>query len=415
MTEFRSNKRLRTDFTWVLSGNVLYSACQWGIVVALAKLGNPEQVGEYALGLAVSAPIVLFANLQLRALLVSELSDRFTFGQYLTFRLVSLGAALLLVTGAVACMQTNWRLKGIVVVVGFAQALEFVSETYYGFMQKHGRMDRIAGSLLLKGPLSLAALCGAMYVTRSIVWAVIGLAFGRLLVLLVWDSRPDFLPLGVISMLISLNLSIPRYFVEVHSGSAELGIFSAIASLLTAGNLVVSAFGQSIFLPVARACAALDRTKYRGYVVMAAALGGSLGGVAILAAVSFGRAILTHLFRPEYGERPDILVWLMIAGTIMFIASGLGYVITAAGSLRPQIPMLLATALAAAATSAWLIPRHGLSGAADAVLVAAFVQLMGTGTILLKIDRRLQSSAGSYNARDNQASTALRSMKAETT
>ncbi len=422
MTEFRSNKRLRTDFIWVLSGNLLYSACQWGIVVALAKLGNPEQVGEYALGLAVSAPIVLFANLQLRALLVSELSDRFTFGQYLTFRLVSLGAALLLVTGAVACMQTNWRLKGIVVVVGFAQALEFVSETYYGFMQKHGRMDRIAGSLLLKGPLSLAALCGAMYVTRSIVWAVIGLAFGRLLVLLVWDSRPDFaksersgftvrlewnsgemltllrmaLPLGVISMLISLNLSIPRYFVEVHSGSAELGIFSAIASLLTAGNLVVSAFGQSIFLPVARACAALDRTKYRGYVV-------------------FGRAILTHLFRPEYGERPDILVWLMIAGTIMFIASGLGYVITAAGSLRPQIPMLLATALAAAATSAWLIPRHGLSGAADAVLVAAFVQLMGTGTILLKIDRRLQSSAGSYNARDNQASTALRSMKAETT
>src|SRR5882672_7719316 len=107
MTEFRSNKRLRTDFTWVLSGNLLYSACQWGIVVALAKLGNPEQVGEYALGLAVSAPIVLFANLQLRALLVSELRDRFTFGQYLTFRLVSLGAALLLVAGAVDRKSTR--------------------------------------------------------------------------------------------------------------------------------------------------------------------------------------------------------------------------------------------------------------------------------------------------------------------
>ncbi len=441
MTGSHSNKRLRTDFTWVLSGNLLYSACQWGIIVALAKLGNPEQVGEYALGMAVSAPIVLFANLQLRALLVSELRDRFTFGQYLTFRLASLGAALLLVAGAVACMQTDWRLGGIVVLVGFAQALEFVSETYYGFMQKHERMDRIAGSLLLKGPLSLTALCGVMYITRSIVWALIGLAFGRLLVLLVWDSRLDFakeersgftvrlewnsgemltllrmaLPLGFISMLISLNLSIPRYFVEVHSGSAELGIFSAIASLLTAGNLVVSAFGQSIFLPVARACAALDRAKYRGYVVMAAALGGSLGGVAILGAMLFGRAILTHLFRPEYGERPDILVRLMIAGTIMFIASGLGYVITAAGRLRPQIPMLLAAGIAAAATSAWSIPRYGLNGAADAALAAAFVQLMGTGAILLKIDRRLQRSAGSYNARDTQASPALRSMKAETT
>ena len=441
MAGSHSNKRLRTHFTWVLSGNLLYSACQWGIVVALAKLGNPGRVGEYALGMAVSAPIVLFANLQLRALLASELRDRFTFGQYLTFRLLSLGAALLLVAGVVTCMQTNWRLRAIVLLVGFAQALEFVSETYYGFMQKHERMDRIAGSLLLRGPLSLAALCGAMYITHSIAWAVIGLAFGRLLVLLVWDSRLDFaklersgltvrlewnsgemlallrmaLPLGVISMLISLNLSIPRYFVEVHSGSAELGIFSAIASLLTAGNLVASAFGQSIFLPVARACAALDRAKYRGYLVMAAALGGTLGGLAILAAVLFGRGILTRLFRSEYGERPDILVRLMIAGTIMFIASGLGYVITAARSLRPQIPMLLAAAVAAAATSAWLIPRHGLSGAADAALAAALVQLIGTSVILLKIDRRLQCSVGSCDARDGQARPVLRSMKAETT
>src|SRR5258706_14022425 len=148
---------------------------------------------------------------------------------------------------------------------------------------------------------------------------------------------------------------------------------------------------------------------------MAAALGGSLGGVAILAAVLFGRDILTHLFRPEYGERPDILARLMIAGTIMFIASGLGYVITASGSLRPQIPMLLAAAIAAAATSAWSIPRHGLSGAADAALVAAVVQLMGTGAIVLKIDRRLQPSAGPCSATDGQASPVLRSMKAETT
>jgi O-antigen/teichoic acid export membrane protein len=223
------------------------------------------------------------------------------------------------------------------------------------------------------------------------------------------------LPLGVISMLVSLNLSIPRYFVEVHSGSAELGIFSAIASLISAGNLVVSAFGQAIFLPVARTCAALDRAKYRGYVALAAALGGILGGVAILAAVLFGRDILTHLFRPEYGERPDILVRLMVAGTIMFIASGLGYVITAARSLRPQIPMLLAAAIAAAAASAWLIPRHGLRGAADAALAAALVQLMGIGAILLKIDRDLQRNAGSSLALHGQASPVLRSMKVETT
>jgi O-antigen/teichoic acid export membrane protein len=442
MTGISAEKRQKTDFAWVLLGNVLYSACQWGILVALAKLGSAEQVGEYALGMAVSAPIILFANLQLRALLASELRDRFTFGQYLTFRLASLGAALLVVAGLAACTQPDLRLKGVVVLVGFAQSLEFLSETYYGFLQKHDRMDRVSVSLMLRGPLSLAALCGAMYVTGSVVWGVIGMALARLAVLLGWDSRLGFakvgglpdsavrlewdpsemlnllrmaLPLGVISMLVSLNSSIPRYFLEGHSGSAELGIFSALASLLTAGNLVVSAFGQSIFVPVARAYAAMDRAKFRSYVVLAVVLGASLGGAAVVTAALFGREILARLFRPEYGERTDILIRLMIAGTVAFIASGLGYVITAARRLRAQIPVLVASALVAAATSAWSIPRHGLSGAADATLAAACMQLAGIAAIVWNVDRRLRRNAGWPLALDGQTSAALQRMRAETT
>ena len=440
MTALRADKRLRADFTWVLSGNVLYSACQWGIVVVLAKLGSPAQVGEYALGLAVSAPIVLFANFQLRALLASDVKGQFAFGQYLTFRMATLGAALMAVAGLAAFTQPNAHLASVVIMVGLAQALEFVSDTYYGLMQRLERMDRIAASLLLKGPLSLAALWAAMYFTRSVVWAVVGLLLGRFLILLMWDSRIGFakaqkdppatglgwnsgemlkllrmaVPLGVISMLVALNTSVPRYFVEGRLGSGELGIFSALASLLSAGTLVVAAFGQSIFLPVARACAALDRAKFHSYVGLAAGLGGALGGVAVLASVLFGREILTHLFRPEYGGRADILVRLMIAGTITFIASGLGYVITAARSLGPQIPLLLATAVAAAGVSAWSIPRHGLIGAADAVLVSAFVQLAGTGILVLRVDRQLERNAQMTASRE-RASVELRSLKVETT
>jgi len=438
MTGLRADKRLRSDFTWVLAGNILYSACQWGIVVALAKLGSPEKVGEYALGMAISAPIVLFANLQLRALLASDVSGQFSFGQYLTFRLVSLVAALFVVAGAAVCAHAGWRLGGIIVLVGFVQALDFVSDTYYGFMQRHEQMRRISVSLILKGPLSLAALCGMMYATHNVAWALAGLILGRVLILLLWDSRLNFvtglggtflewnlremipllrmaLPLGVISMLASLNTSIPRYFIEIHNGSTELGIFSAIASLLSTGTLVVASFGQSIFLPVARACATLDRAKYRGYVMLAVALGGGLGGVAVLVATLFGRQILTHVFRPEYSGHADILVRLMIAGTIGFIASGLGYVITAARSLTPQIPLLLAANLASAATAAWSIPRHGFSGAADAVLAGAVLQLIGTGAILLSIDRRLEPSSETPVALPLRATPKLQRMGAETT
>jgi O-antigen/teichoic acid export membrane protein len=407
----RMERRLKTDFTWVLAGNVFYSACQWMIVVVLAKLGTPQKLGEYAWGLALSAPIVLFANFQLRSLLASDLVDRFRLGQYLVFRMISIAAAL----GVVAVLA-EWGSSGekaaVVILVGAAQAVELVSETFYGLMQRQERMDRISRSLIYRGALSLAAMWITMYYTRSIVWALVALFVGRLLILLIWDAtfepvkselqilpgvNTDWmlalfrtaLPLGVISMLVSLNANITRYFVEAHRGSAELGMYSAVASLLSAGTLVVSAYGQSLFVPVAKACVSGDRAEFRKYAWLAVILGAILGACAIVISVLFGRTILTHLFRPEYARYADILVRLMIAGTFAFIASGLGFVMTAARSLRPQVPLLIVTGAATVVSSAFLIPRYGLMGAADASLLAAVVQLIGTGVILSKVDRRL--------------------------
>jgi hypothetical protein len=42
---------LRTNFLWALSGNVVHAGCQWGILVVLAKLGTPQLVGEFVLGI----------------------------------------------------------------------------------------------------------------------------------------------------------------------------------------------------------------------------------------------------------------------------------------------------------------------------------------------------------------------------
>jgi len=418
MVSLRIDRRLRADFSWVLSGNVIYSACQWGIVLVLAKLGSAEQVGLYALGMAVCSPIVLFANLQVRTLLASDVRDEYRFGQYLAFRFISLALAFLVIAAVAGVTSPDWRHRGIILLVGFAQLLEYLSDTYYGLMQKCDRMDRLSRSLMFKGPLALGALWAAMYLTRNVLWAVVALALGRLFILLVWDSRLGYarkvldhlsarlewrnadmlqlfqlaLPLGIISMLVALSTNIPRYFIEGHLGTSDLGIYSAIASLLTAGTLVVSAFGQSIMVPAAKAYAEGDRGKYRAFVLHTILLGAILGAGAIVTAVLFGHFLLIHLFRPEYAAHADIFVWLMIAGTACFLTSGVGYVMTAARVLKPQVPLLLANCATAALVSAWLIPKDGLRGAAEAILVAALVQLAGAALILWKIDRRMAAA-----------------------
>ena len=277
--------------------------------------------------------------------------------------------------------------------------------------------------MILKGPLALGALWAGMYATGSVVWAVAGLLFGRLLILLAWDSRLSYtskagsvqarmewnssvmlrmlraaLPLGVISMLVALSANIPRYFIETRLGTSDLGIYSAIASLLTAGTLVVSAFGQSIMVPAAKACSAGDRAGYRSFVQQTVALGAFLGVGVVFAARWFGRYLLAHLFRPQYAEHSDAFVWLMGAGVFVFVTGGLGYVMTAARALKIQIPLLLCNCAAAAATAAWAIPKHGLRGAAEALLVASLVQLAGSAVILWRIDRKLIARAAPISA-----------------
>jgi len=390
-------------------------------------MGSSQQVGEYALGMAVAAPVILFANLQLRSLLASDVQERFCFAEYLRARIVTITAALMTVAVIAAMVEGITERAGVILLVGCAQALEIVSDIYYGFMQKHGRMDRMSRSLMIRGPLSLLAMWLAMHFTGSLAWTLVALALARLLVLFTWDRRLGFagevsvtrnqgnrssmpvllrlaLPLGVISMLVSLNANIPRYFVESHEGSAQLGMFSAVASLLSAGSLVVSASGQAVFLPVARACASGDRVALRRIVVLTGALGAVLGVVATLISLFFGRAILAHLFRPEYGSYADILVLLMIAGTLTFIASGWGFVVTAAQSLHPQVPLLLGVGIISALTSWMWIPRYGLKGAAGVAMAAAVAQLAGTAGILFHIDRHCQNESSPQPAAQGPAS-----------
>src|SRR2546425_157717 len=71
-TDLVAPRSLRANFSWTLAGNVVYAACQWGMLIVLARLGSPTMLGQFALGLAVTTPVIIFANLQLRAVQTTD-------------------------------------------------------------------------------------------------------------------------------------------------------------------------------------------------------------------------------------------------------------------------------------------------------------------------------------------------------
>jgi len=407
-----SRLSLRANFSWTFVGNVVYAGCQWGMLVVLAKLGSPEMVGQFALGLAITAPVIMFANLQLRAVQATDARREYLFGDYIGLRLITTALALLVIAGIV--LVSGYRRETVLVIlaVGIAKTFEAISDVFYGMLQQHERMDRIAKSMMMKGPLSLVALSVGVYLTGSVFWGAMGLVIAWALILVGYDVRsgalmlksmpqpsglaPDegdqeavlrprwemstlarlawlALPLGIVMMLISLNSNIPRYFIEQYLGERGLGIFAAIAYLQKAGATVVGALGQSASPRLATHYAAGSSRAFRALLLKLVGIGALLGGASVLVALVAGREVLTLLYRPEYAER-DLFVWLMVAAGITYVASFLGHGMTAARYFRAQVPLFASVTGTAALACRWLIPSGGLHGAATALIIASFVQ-----------------------------------------
>src|SRR5574342_848343 len=85
---------MKRNVAWALAGNVVYAGCQWAMLVALAKLCSPEMVGQFALGVAVTSPVVLLTGLQLRAALATDVTGTFSLEEYLGLRLIAKTAGL---------------------------------------------------------------------------------------------------------------------------------------------------------------------------------------------------------------------------------------------------------------------------------------------------------------------------------
>ncbi len=411
---------LRFNFRWTFVGNAIYAASQWGALVVLAKLGSPELVGQYAFGLAVAAPIIMFANLQLRWVLTTDVKGRHSFGEYLGFRLATTAMALAIMVGLSIALRYQWQTALIVVLVGVSQAIEAISDIYYAQLQLYDRMDRIAISMMVRGPLSLAAMGITVKATGSLGWGVVALALARVAVLIGYDLRgrthrpkegpayplvPEWrgraqisllstsFPLGVVAALVTLNSNIPRYFLQGAHGARALGIFSALAFLQSCGNLVVQALGQSVFVRFAAYYADGRLKQFYGLLLRLCALAFALGIGGLFFAAIAGRELLTILYRPEYGQDSAALVWVMAAAAVSYFGQILGCAVTAARYFVAQIP-LFATVTASAAAASWLlIPRYGLQGAAMALGVAALVQVSGSTLILAHATRRAPQAA----------------------
>lgn len=394
---------LRTNFTWIFSGNVVYAAGQWVTLMLLAKLGDAVMLGQFALGLAIATPVFMLASLSLRNVLATDARGQIPFGGYLGLGLITTPLALLVVAGIALSCEYSAATARVVLAVALSKAMESISLILYGLMQRQERMDRVGRSLVLRGLLPPVGMGLCLWLTGEVLWGALAVAAAWALVLLAHDLpgaarllsemrrrsasgdtlKPRFdpgilrdllvtaFPLGLTFMFVALNLNMPRYFFDEHN----LGIFAAVASPILVGNTVIQSLGQASLPRLARACADRNRAAFSALLLKLLGLATLLGAGGLLLALLAGGPILRLLFTAEIAEHTHLLNLLVIAAIVEFNAAVLGTAVTATRAFGRLLLAFAAVAPLALLLSVLLIPALGLPGAAWA--------LMGTNLLVV--------------------------------
>jgi O-antigen/teichoic acid export membrane protein len=398
---------LSRNFIWTLAGNLGLAACQWGVLIVIAKLSDASTVGDFALAFALTAPVMLMAGQGLRALLATDSKRQIAFQDYLGYRLATAALGFLIV----CLFLKTGRDPLLILIVAASKSLDSVSDIIYGLFQSRDRMDLSATSMLSRGVLSVV-LVGALMLTGSVVWAAMGLALATMAVLIGYDCRhalrflrppgqpggiaslallqPAFhkpvlrklaglgIPLGVGAFLNSFSTNMPRYSLEHYAGPAMLGIFAANVYFVSAGNTVVNAMAQA---SVARLALLHHQGRqkqfsalFRKLVLFAVGLGAA--GIGISAV--FGTAILRTLYRPEYATWSSVFTLAMVAAAIGYVASFGGIALTAVRSITIQPVILAGCVVVAYLLCIVLVPRFNITGAAWVLLLTNVFQLAAT-------------------------------------
>ncbi|NQV26271.1 MAG: oligosaccharide flippase family protein [Rhodopirellula sp.] len=396
---------LKVNFAWTFLGNALVAVCQLLLMAILLREAGDATTGQYILALAISAPVFMFAGLDLRTLQATDSNGEVRFVEYLSLRLISGGIALALVPAIAIVWGYRADTLAVITGVGLGRFFLLISDTFNGLMQQSERMDRVAHSIVLKGILSTLILGATFLITDSLVAAVFAEAVARLLVLALYDfplgcrlaheqgtesislaslrtvKAPRLkkltlrsLPLAFKVMLVSLDTHVTRYFVTGMASLSAVGVFGPIASGAGSASMVGKALNQSVSAKLGRLATSGKPRELLQFVRRIQLLYLMLGVVGVGLTMLAGGPLLA-LVRPDLLAYQTVLT-LVVVSVALDLQNGIvDMSLVAARRIAPLAPAC-GISVATSALGCWLlIPSFGLTGAAMAMIVGRVMRL----------------------------------------
>ena len=418
---------------WSVIGNGSQRFGQWAILIALAKLGTVETIGVYALALAACNPLMMFSYLQLGSVLAADSSRQYPFAYYWRVRmLLCCVAAVTIILVSLVSGMSSMQFAVIIALV-FAKVFEGFSDIRQGLLKRADRMDLLAITQVVRALVTLVLFVAVFAITGNLFWSVIALGCGWGVCLVGVDlplsrkvmSREELeprecldrspgwkqwrplmisaLPLGLISLVISVYAYLPQFFLKANWGDAKLGLFVAVASLPLVLETIARSVAQATIPRFAAFCASSDATGFSRLYRHSLVVFSLLGAVGVLIAWLWGEPILRWLFSPEFAHYHSLLLVMTLAAASSFLCSYASIFF----ALKQYVAFLKLWCLGLAALAVFgllLIPTYGVYGAAWAVVASNLIRI---ALIHHSIYKLLKTSFGERNSNPSLQSSGV--------
>lgn len=417
---------------WMVLGSGIFATTNLLMSVAIAKIYPAESetlVGLFQIIIRLANPILLFAILNADDVFVTRIEEHSNYKSFMGMRVASmLGAMALLMAWSAIQYQSAWMLL-LITVYGVGVAFDNSNNLIQRWNQLARRQDRTGIALIIRGVGSAALFVAGLFVGRAVfphseqgaekglLLAMIGSTVVSMIMVFYWDPRQaktssrelgykrilgiqfDFNDarrilkisgLSAISILLfNYAQSVPSFFLEHYRPAIELSLYTTFLFVLV-GRLVATGMGSAMMPKMVDYRELNDRKRFYNVAwkgIKLVTLAGCVGSVIVYFT---GDKVWPILFNKSFSGHWDDLYIISIAGIFQYIASIQMSILTAMKYLNYQLLWMIITMVTAIVSSAVLIPKFGIDGAAYCTLATSLVAAGSGVWFILHADSRME-------------------------
>ena len=391
------------NFLWNAVGGVLNAGQSVFLLIVITRVCGLEAAGIFSIAFATGNLFLYLGNYGVRNYQVSDLSEKYSFHDYLRHRLCTVLLML-----AAAAVYTAWSAKTgnyshyktlCVLAMCACKAVDCLEEVFEGRYQQKGRLDRSGKLVTFRLLVSIGGMIAVLLVTRDLltaVWWGVFLAVAAS-ALIIWRYREtaafertafsfsgiaglmrECFPVCAANFLSFYLINEPKYAIDAAMDETAQACYNFIAMPVFVIQLLNMFLYQPMLIRMTASWENGRRKEFLGYFGRICGALALISAPILLAAWIFGIPVLSWLYATDLAAlRTELL--LIMTGGIFLAFNGFYCAVLTIMRKQREIPLTyLAGAVLSLVSTPVMVRESGIVGA-----VLSFVLVMAAVTVLL--------------------------------